>query len=133
MDKWLGKYSDFIYALMRIIGGVLFACHGSQKLFALPVGQKQEATLLIVAGVIELVGGILIALGFLASWAAFIASGEMAAAYFKQHAPHGFWPIMQGGNGGELAILYCFVFLYIAALGSGILSVDALLGRSKRP
>jgi putative oxidoreductase len=133
MDKWLGKYSDFLYALMRIIVGVLFACHGSQKLFALPVGQKQEATLLIVAGVIELVGGILIALGFLASWAAFIASGEMAVAYFKQHAPHGFWPIMQGGNGGELAIVYCFVFLYIAARGSGILSVDALLGRAKRP
>jgi putative oxidoreductase len=133
MDKWLGKYADFLYALLRIIVGVLFACHGSQKLFGLPVGQKQEATLLIVAGVIELVGGILIALGFLASWAAFIASGEMAAAYFKQHAPRGFWPIMQGGNGGELAILYCVVFLYIAARGSGILSVDALLGRSKRP
>jgi len=133
MDKWLGKYSDFLYALMRIVVGVLFACHGSQKLFGVPVGQKQGATLLIVAGVIEMIGGILIALGFLASWAAFIASGEMAAAYFKQHAPHGFWPIMQGGNGGELAILYCFVFLYIAARGSGILSIDRLLGRSKRP
>ncbi len=82
-----------------------------------------------VAGIIELVGGLLIALGLFASYAAFIASGEMAYAYFTQHAPRGTWPIL---NGGELAVLYCFLFLYIAATGSGVWSVDALTGRRKR-
>ena len=132
MEKWLGRYSNFFYALLRIVVGLLFACHGSQKLFGLPVGQKTEVPLLMAAGVIEFVGGILIAAGLWASLFAFIASGEMAVAYFKQHAPHGFWPIMQGGNGGELAILYCFVFLYIASAGSGILSIDALFRKGKR-
>lgn len=132
MEKWLAKYSNLFYALLRIIAGLLFACHGSQKLFGVPVGQKQEATLLIAAGVIELVGGILIAVGLFTSYAAFIASGEMAVAYFKQHAPRGFWPILQGGNGGELAILFCFVFLYIASRGSGILSIDALIAKARK-
>jgi putative oxidoreductase len=131
MEKWLGKYSDFFYALMRIIAGLLFACHGAQKLFGVLGGQKQTG-LLLAAGVIEFVGGILIAVGLFAGYVAFIAAGEMAVAYFKQHAPRGFWPIMQGGNGGELAILFCFVFLFIASRGSGILSIDALIGKAKR-
>jgi putative oxidoreductase len=129
MEKWLGKYSGFFYALLRIVAGVLFACHGAQKLFGALGGQKQEVTLMIVAGVIEFFGGVLIAIGLLAGYAAFIASGEMAAAYFMQHFPKGFWPIM---NGGELAVLYCFLFLYIASVGSGILSVDALIAKSRR-
>jgi putative oxidoreductase len=129
MEKWLGKYSSFFYALMRIIAGALFACHGAQKLFGVLGGQKQEATLMIAAGVIEFAAGILIAAGLLTSIVAFIASGEMAAAYFKQHYPAGFWPIV---NRGELAVLFCFVFLYIASRGSGILSIDALLGKAKR-
>jgi putative oxidoreductase len=129
MEKWLGKYTNFFYALMRIIAGALFACHGAQKLFGVLGGQKQEATLMIAAGVIELAGGILIAVGLFTSYVAFIASGEMAVAYFKQHFPGGFWPIM---NRGELAVLFCFVFLYIASRGSGILSIDALLGKAKR-
>jgi len=129
MEKWLGKYSDFFYALMRIVAGALFACHGAQKLFGVLGGQKQEAALMIAAGVIEFVGGILIAVGFLTSIVAFICSGQMAVAYFKSHAPAGMWPIV---NRGELAILFCFVFLYIASRGSGILSIDALLGRAKR-
>ena len=132
MEKWLGKYSNFFYALLRISAGLLFASHGTQKLFGLPVGQKTDVPLYIVAGVIELVCGFLIAAGLRASFFAFIASGQMAVAYFKQHAPRGFWPMMQGGNGGELAILYCFVFLLIASQGSGILSIDALLGKAKR-
>jgi putative oxidoreductase len=129
MEKWLGKYSDSFYALMRIVAGALFACHGAQKLFGVLGGQKQEAALMIAAGVIELASGILIAVGFLTSIVAFISSGEMAVAYFKQHAPGGVWPIV---NRGELAVLFCFVFLYIASRGSGILSIDALIGRAKR-
>ena len=129
MEKWLGKYSNFFYALMRIVTGALFACHGAQKLFGVLGGQKQEAFLMVAAGVIEFVGGIMIAVGFLTSCAAFVASGEMAYAYFKQHAPGGFWPIV---NRGELAVLYCFVFLYIASRGSGILSLGALLGKVRR-
>jgi putative oxidoreductase len=128
MERWLGKYSNFFYALMRIIAGALFACHGAQKLFGVLGGQKQEAALMIAAGVIELAGGILIAVGLFTGYVAFIASGEMAVAYFKQHSPGGFWPIV---NHGELAVLFCFVFLYIASVGSGILSIDALIGKRK--
>ena len=76
-----------------------------------------------LAGIIELVGGLLIAVGFLAGYAAFIASGEMAAAYFIAHVPQGFWPIL---NTGELAVLYCFVFLYIASRGAGVWSIDGV-------
>ena len=129
MEKWLGKYSSFFSALMRIVAGALFACHGAQKLFGVLGGQKQEAALMIAAGVIEFGGGILIAAGLFTSLVAFIASGEMAVAYFKQHSSGGFWPIM---NKGELAVLFCFVFLYIASRGSGILSIDALLGKARR-
>lgn len=127
MEKYLGKYSNLIYALLRIVAGVLFACHGAQKLFGVLGGQKQ-AGLLQVAGVIELIGGILIAVGLFTSVVAFVACGEMAVAYFKQHYPGGFWPIL---NKGELAVLFCFLFLYMASRGSGILSVDSLIGRAK--
>jgi len=129
MQRWLGKYSNFFYALMRIVSGALFACHGAQKLFGVLGGQKQEAPLMVAAGVIEFVCGILIAVGLLTSIVALIACGEMAFAYFKQHASGGFWPIV---NRGELAVLYCFIFLYIASHGSGILSIDALLGKARR-
>src|SRR5690349_17524141 len=129
MEKWLGRYSSFFYALLRIVVGLLFACHGAQKLFGAFGGQKQTTTLFIVAGAIELVGGALIAIGLLTGYAAFISSGEMAVAYFMQHSPKGFLPI---SNGGEPAVLYCVIFLYIASVGSGILSVDALVGRSRR-
>ncbi len=129
MEKWLGRYSGFFYALLRIVAGVLFACHGAQKLFGVLGGQKQTAAMMIAAGIIEFFGGILIAVGFFAGLAAFIASGQMAVAFFTRHYPKGFWPIM---NGGEPAVLFCFIFLYIASVGSGLLSVDALFGRAKR-
>ena len=129
MEKWLGKYSSFFYALLRIVAGLLYACHGAQKLFGVLGGQKQTATLMIAAGVIEFFGGILIAVGLLASYAAFIASGQMAVAYFMQHYPKAFWPI---NNGGELAVLYCFLFLYIASVGAGIASIDAIIAKSRR-
>src|SRR5712692_8681429 len=129
MERWLGKYSSVFYALMRIIAGLLFACHGAQKLFGVLGGQKQTDTLMIAAGVVEFFGGILIAIGFFAGFVAFIAAGEMAVAYFKQHSPGGFWPIM---NRGELAVLFCFVFLYIASQGSGIVSIDALIAKARK-
>lgn len=127
MTRWLGKYSPYLYAVLRIVAGLLFAMHGTQKLFSWPIPPPMAITPLFqAAGIIELVGGLLIALGFLASFAAFIASGEMAVAYFMQHAPRGTWPIQ---NGGELAVLFCFLFLYIASHGSGVWSIDALMGR----
>jgi putative oxidoreductase len=127
MERWLGKYSEPLYAVMRVVFGLLFACHGAQKLFGVLGGQSQLGNpTLLAAGIIEFVGGGLVALGLWAGYAAFVASGEMAAAYFMAHAPGGFWPVV---NKGELAVLYCFGFLYIAARGSGRLSVDALTRR----
>src|SRR5687767_10794791 len=124
MQRWLGRYASYIYALLRIVAGFLFSLHGVQKLFGALGGQSVELmSQMGLAGVIELVGGVLIAIGLFTSPVAFIASGEMAVAYFQAHAPRGFWPIM---NGGELAVLYCFVFLYFAAVGSGKWSVDSL-------
>jgi putative oxidoreductase len=125
----LGKQAERIYGLMRFMAGALFACHGAQKLFGSFGGQRVSGnTLMTIAGVIELVGGGLIALGLFAAPAAFVASGQMAVAYFKQHAPTSFWPIV---NKGELAVLFCFVFLYIAAHGSGALSLDSTVRRRR--
>lgn len=124
MERFLGNYSPQLYALLRIVAGLLFAMHGTQKLFGWPGdGDTVElASLMGVAGIIELVAGLMIAFGFLTSWVALIASGEMLVAYFMAHAPQAAWPIQ---NQGELALLYCFLFLYMVARGSGIWSVDA--------
>jgi putative oxidoreductase len=128
MERYLGKYSPYLYAVLRIVSGLMFAIHGSQKLFGVPGGKDpvELFSLMGLAGVIELAGGLLIAFGLLTSYAAFIASGQMAVAYFKAHAPQGALPNL---NGGELAVLYCFLFLYIASVGSGVWSLD---GRGKR-
>ena len=124
MERWLGRYSEPLYAVMRVVVGLLFACHGAQKLFGVLGGRSQlDNPMLLAAGIIEFVGGGLVAVGLLTGYAAFVASGEMAVAYFTAHALGGFWPV---ANGGELAVLYCFVFLYVASRGSGPLSVDAL-------
>lgn len=129
MERWLERYSESLYAVMRVVIGLLFACHGAQKLFGVLGGQSQLANpKLLAAGIIEFVGGGLVALGLWAGYAAFLASGEMAVAYFTTHAPGGFWPIV---NKGEPAVLYCFVFLYIASRGSGRLSVDVLATRRR--
>ena len=119
---FLARYTNAFYALFRIVFGLLFAGHGAQKVLGIG-GPKAEATLPLVAGWIELVTGVLILIGLFAGVAAFIASGEMAVAYFMAHAPNGFWPL---ANHGEAAVLYCFAFLYMAAYGSGIWSVDDL-------
>ena len=130
MERYLGRHSELIYAALRFVAGFLFACHGAQKLFGV-LGGKPELSDPegLAAGIIEFVGGSTIALGLLSSYTAFIASGEMAVAYFKAHAPRGFWPIM---NHGELAALYSFLFLFIAARGSGPYSVDTLLFKRRR-
>jgi putative oxidoreductase len=123
----LAPFRDHAYAIFRFMSGALFACHGAQKLFGAFGGQKVGMPLMIAAGVIELVAGLMIAFGFFAGIAAFIASGEMAVAYFMSHAKNGFWPIE---NKGELAVLYCFVFLYIAAHDSGRIALDRPLRKS---
>ena len=121
---FLNLFSDLLYSLMRLIAGFLFACHGAQKLFGVLGGpQMLHNPMMLAAGIIEFVGGVLIALGVFTTFAAFIASGEMAFAYFMGHAPHGFWPIL---NHGELAVVYCFVFLYIASRGDGVWSLRRL-------
>jgi len=123
LRSFLGRYTDQIYATTRIVLGFLFACHGAQKLFGLLGGQTAYGKpLLVTAGVIEFGGGVLIAIGCLITLAAFIASGEMAVAYFLRHAGNGALPIQ---NHGELPVIFAFVFLYLAARGAGIWSVDA--------
>ena len=125
VNSTLSKYSGYAYAVMRIVVGLLFACHGAQKVFGM-FGGKVAAGLMMVVGIIELVGGFMIALGFFGRWAAFLCSGLMAIAYFKAHAANGFFPIV---NRGESAVFYCFVFLYMFFRGSGPLSIDSLLFR----
>lgn len=122
MHSLLAPYSSTLYALLRIVAGLLFSLHGIQKLFGAfgrpePVNLVSQAGL---AGIIETGAGLAIALGAFTSPVAFLASGQMAVAYFQAHLPRGVWPIM---NGGELAALYCFLFLYIASQGSGKWSV----------
>lgn len=130
MEKFIGKLAPYFFAVLRIVSGLMFAMHGSQKLFGFPGGEDPVPlfSLMGLAGLIELGGGLLIAVGFFAGYAAFIASGQMAVAYFMAHAPQGWNPLL---NGGEKSILYCFLFLYIAAHGAGIWSIDAT--RKKSP
>ena len=132
MKPFLSNFASQAYALMRIVVGFLFLCHGTQKLFAFPSPLPGAAPAFIIygAGSIELVAGILIMIGFCTSWAAFLASGEMAVAYWMVHATKALFPIQ---NMGELAVLYCFAFLFISTQGGGIWSVDALGSRAGNP
>ena len=120
------------HAALRIVSGFLFFQHGYPKLFGTLPGSAEAETsrelfsIFWWSGFLEVVGGFLIMIGLLTRPAAFIVAGEMAVAYFWRHAPRGFWP---GSNGGELAALYCFVFLFLMAAGSGIYSLDAVLRR----
>ena len=125
MNRFLGRHADRVYAIFRIVVGLLFSFHGMQKMFGAFGGQQPPlASLAGLAGLIELVCGILVMIGLLASWAAFLASGTMAVAYFMVHQPQGTLPIE---NKGESAVLYCFAFLYIAARGAGLWSVARAL------
>jgi putative oxidoreductase len=136
MERFLGQFSPYLYAVMRIVVGFLFACHGAQKLFGVlgGVGQPGEAaplfSLMGLAGVIEFFGGLLIMVGWLTGYVAFIASGQMAAAYFMAHYPRGFWPIE---NNGEPAVLFCFILLYMASRGAGRWSIDSARGQLRGP
>lgn len=127
MEKILAAHAPQAYAVMRVILGLLFFCHGLQKVFGFFGGVDGAPapllSLLGIAGLIELVTGALIAVGLAAGTAAFIASGQMAAAYFIAHFPAGFWPIL---NDGEESVLYCFAFLYMATRGAGVWSLDSL-------
>ena len=122
-------YAGATHALLRIVSGLLFICPGGMKLFGWFGGMPEGVALtplLGVAGTIEVVGGALILLGLFTRPVAFVASGEMAFAYFMGHFPNGFWPIQ---NHGEPAVLFCFVFLFFAACGPGPFSLDHLLRR----
>ncbi len=114
---------------MRFVLGLMFACHGAQKLFGMFGGKGGAQGMMLVGGIIELGCGLLIALGLLTRPAAFLASGMMAVAYFMAHFPGGFLPIV---NKGELAVVYCFAFLYIFFRGGGLLSLDSMIWGNDR-
>ncbi len=130
MNPFMSFFNTQGYALMRIVTGFLFLWHGSQKLFDFPGGMPPGAPAFItyIAGPIELIGGVLVMIGLFTRYAAFLASGLMAAAYWMAHGMKALLPLQ---NNGELAALYCFVFLFIATQGGGIWSVDALINRRK--
>jgi putative oxidoreductase len=124
MTRLLGRFEEQICAIARFVIGALFACHGAQKLFGV-LGGKSELhdPMGLTAGIIEFFGGLMIAVGLFGSIVAVVACAETAFAHFRAQAPGGFWPIM---NRGELAVIYCFFFLFVAAHGSGRFSLDAL-------
>jgi putative oxidoreductase len=122
MPAFLQPFRAQTYALLRIVAGLLFLWHGTQKLFGFPMAPPQVPPFVItIAGPIELIGGVLVMIGLFAGWAAFLCSGLMAFAYWMVHASRALFPLQ---NSGELAALYCFVFLFIASQGSGLWSVD---------
>lgn len=125
MQKAIARLAPYFYVLLRIAAGLSFAQHGAQKLFGV-LGAKQAMPLMSqlgVAGIVEFLGGLMVSVGLFTSPVAFLASGQMAYAYFIVHFPRGLWPIQ---NGGELALLYCFIFLYIFSVGGGKLSLDSV-------
>ncbi|KQO82101.1 DoxX family protein [Rhizobium sp. Leaf262] len=119
----LSRYQPYALAALRIIAALLFIEHGTQKLFGFPASQMEGSLppMLLVAAIIEAVGGVLILIGLFTRPAAFLASGLMAFAYFMAHAPKSFFPVLNGGDG---AILFCFIFLYLVFAGPGAFSVD---------
>lgn len=130
LNVFYAKWTPRVLSVLRIVVAFLFMAYGAQKLFGFPAPMKGGTVPLLslhgVAGILELFGGLLVLLGLFTRPVAFILSGEMAVAYFIQHAPNGFWPRV---NGGEPAVLYCFVFLFLAVAGGGAWSLDRLLRR----
>ena len=123
----LNRYETLIYTVLRIVAGFLFLWHGAQKLFDIPhAGSTIPAYIVYIAGPIEFLGGILIMAGLWTRIAAFISSGEMAYAYWTVHALHGVLPLV---NHGELAVIYCFLFLFISFRGAGEFSIDYMINR----
>ena len=135
MRSWfMSRFEEHTLALLRIVAGLMFMQHGAQKLLGMfggmggQGGTAEPFSQMWIAGVLELVGGAMIALGLFTRIVAFILAGEMAVAYFQAHAPNGFWPIV---NQGELSVLYCFVFLYLFVAGPGAWSLDGLRARGR--
>ena len=135
MDRFLGRYATYFYAVLRIVSGFLFMWHGTQKHFGFPPPASPSveplSALMAFGGGLELIGGLLIMIGLFTSIAAFLSSGMMAVAYFMAHfSTQMFLPLQ---NRGELAVIYCFVFLYIAARGSGVWSVESAFRGTRGP
>jgi putative oxidoreductase len=133
LQQQLSEKSPLALGVLRIMTGLLFLAHGTQKFLSFPAGERAGSGWDFsgpgaYAGLIELIAGALIALGLFTRSAAFVASGTMAAAYFLAHAPQDFWPV---NNGGDLSILYCFVFLFFVFSGPGAFSLDGLFGRRR--
>ncbi len=122
------KLRPYLLSILRIVAALLFIQHGLSKLFGFPAAGPRLGGLLILAALLEAAGGLLLLVGAWTRIVAFILSGEMAFAYFMAHAPRSFFPIV---NGGDLAILYCFVFLYLAFAGGGPLSLDRMVLKQK--
>lgn len=128
---FMSKFETQTYAALRIAAGFLFLWYGSMKLFNFPpapAGVEMPPFIVYIGGPIEFFGGILIMIGLGTRWAAFLASGQMAFAYWMGHGTKALLPIV---NHGELAVLFCFLFLFISAKGSGAFSVDSVLGKGK--
>ncbi len=127
------QWRDRLLSILRIVVAAPFLEHGTQKMFNVPPSAHPMdyhfASLMGVAGVLETFGGLLLLIGLLTRPVAFLLAGEMAVAYFKAHFPRGFFPI---NSGGEPAVLFCFIFLYISVAGAGVWSVDHVLARSRR-
>ncbi|MFN3557859.1 MAG: DoxX family protein [Brevundimonas sp.] len=133
VSRFLSNNTPLALAALRIMSGLLFLAHGTQKFLSFPGGERAGSGLALdnpgaFAGIIELVAGALIALGLFTRPAAFIASGTMAVAYFLAHAPQGTYPV---NNGGDAAILFCFVFLFLIFSGPGALSLDSVVGKRR--
>ena len=128
--RFYGTAGSVAHSLLRIVSGLMFAQHGVQKLFGWLGGDQVTDLMSLpgIAGILEFVGGILIILGLFTRPVAFLLSGEMAVAYFMAHFPRAFWP---AENGGEPAVLFCFIFLYFAATGAGRWSIDDAIGRRR--
>lgn len=132
-SRFFSNNTPLALAALRIMSGLLFLAHGTQKFLSFPLGERAGSGLALdnpgaFAGVIELVTGVLIALGLFTRPAAFVASGTMAAAYFLAHAPQNPFPV---NNGGDAAILFCFVFLFLVFSGPGALNLDSKLGKRR--
>jgi putative oxidoreductase len=127
----LAALAPYVLSILRIVAGLLFLEHGMSKLFGFPPHGQMPAVMALewFAGTIEFTGGALVALGLFTRAAAFIMSGEMAIGYFMDHAPKSFFPLL---NGGDAAVLYCFIFFYLIFAGAGPLSLDAVLWRKRR-